>query len=95
MWSTIVSFLLRPSRTFIGSYENGSTLLHCYNTKRFGARQQSKPMKGKQSDERDAATRAYTPPYAESFSIITELSILHGSGGTGGIVPDPDDGGDD
>lgn len=37
----------------------------------------------------------YIAPESQVINVCPELEILQTSGGTGGVVPDPEDGGDD
>lgn len=52
-------------------------------------------MKEDQSDQRGTLIRFYVPPITQSFTSCIEHSFLGSGGGTGGVVPDPNDEGDD
>lgn len=47
------------------------------------------------TDKKNVADRLYFAPECEIIHISPEVDILQTSGGTGGIVPDPEDGGND
>lgn len=52
-------------------------------------------MEQNQSYQRGTESRFYVSPIVEFYSINLENTLLQASGGTGGTVPDPIDGGDD
>ena len=47
------------------------------------------------TDKNTFTDRHYLAPICEVFNVSPEFDILQTSGGTGGIVPDPEDGGND
>lgn len=47
------------------------------------------------TDKNTFTDRHYLAPICEVFNVSPEFDILQTSGGTGGVVPDPEDGGDD
>lgn len=49
----------------------------------------------KHTDKNTLTDRKYIAPECEIIHISPEVDILQTSGGTGGVVPDPEDGGDD
>lgn len=49
----------------------------------------------KQTNKNTMLDSQYIAPECQVINISPEVDILQTSGGTGGVVPDPEDGGDD